>query len=407
MDELNSDDNNNEEFAKEREKNKSLIAFAKLNKYFFIPALYTFFSFLSLSFEVYIDELYELKNPYFIKSILYDIPDVFAGLFFFISYFRTKANKKKELNNDKESIKAGINYIYNEGLPVIYNSKKVIMIILLLGLMKAIEDLLWNLIGSIRIVFEERLFYLFFIPLFSKILLKQDIYKHQYFSLLISIISIIFLIIPLCSHFEKEFIVPNILNFIKGIIYSLFLVITKFVVEKYYIYPLKICLIIGIISIIVNLIGYTIYCLIINDFGLFTDLLDFSKYNIMSISIHLILLILFFTISELTLFLSLFYFYPTLIMITNIISPLLVWIFVIIFLGAPTIEIILCPIGYLIAIFSTFIYNELIILNCYGLNKNTKKFVNKRIIKELEELKTNEEIFIPEGDDDSLINSNN
>ena len=407
MDELNSDDNNNEEFAKEREKNKSLIAFAKLNKYFFIPALYTFFSFLSLSFEVYIDELYELKNPYFIKSILYDIPDVFAGLFFFISYFRTKANKKKELNNDKESIKAGINYIYNEGLPVIYNSKKVIMIILLLGLMKAIEDLLWNLIGSIRIVFEERLFYLFFIPLFSKILLKQDIYKHQYFSLLISIISIIFLIIPLCSHFEKEFIVPNILNFIKGIIYSLFLVITKFLVEKYYISPLKICLIIGIISIIVNLIGYTIYCLIINDFGLFTDWLDFSEYNIMSISIHYILLILFFTISELTLFLSLFYFYPTLIMITNIISPLLVWIFVIIFLGAPTIEIILCPIGYLIAIFSTFIYNELIILNCYGLNKNTKKFVNKRINKELEELKTTEEIFIPEGDDDSLINSNN
>ena len=94
-------------------------------------------------------------------------------------------------------------------------------------------------------------------------------------------------------------------------------------------------------------------------------------------------------------------------MITNIICPLLVWIFVIIFLGAPTIEIILCPIGYLIAIFSTFIYNELIILNCYGLNKNTKKFVNKRINKELEELKTTEEIFIPEGDDDSLINSNN
>ena len=177
--------------------------------------------------------------------------------------------------------------------------------------------------------------------------------------------------------------------------------------EKYYIYPLKICLIIGIISIIVNLIGYTIYCLIINDFGLFTDLLDFSKYNIMSISIHYILLILFFTISELTLFLSLFYFYPTLIMITNIISPLLVWIFVIIFLGAPTIEIILCPIGYLIAIFSTFIYNELIILNCYGLNKNTKKFVNKRINKELEEIKKSEEIWLSDINGDSSTYNNN
>ena len=64
-------------------------------------------------------------------------------------------------------------------------------------------------------------------------------------------------------------------------------------------------------------------------------------------------------------------------------------------------------IGYFIALFSTLIYNELIILNCCGLNKNTKKFVNKRIYKELEEIKNSEDNLLSKTDDDSLINYDN
>ena len=92
------------------------------------------------------------------------------------------------------------------------------MIILLLGVMNSIDDLLWVLIYlKDSNVFQERLFYLFFIPLFSKIILKENIYKHHYFSLLISIIGAIFLIIPICFNLSKDNIIPNILNFIKGI----------------------------------------------------------------------------------------------------------------------------------------------------------------------------------------------
>jgi hypothetical protein len=43
-----------------------------------------------------------------------------------------------------------------------------------------------------------------------------------------------------------------------------------------------------------------------------------------------------------------------------------------------TLEIILNPIGYLIVLFSSLIYNELIIFNFCGLSKNTKKFVENR-----------------------------
>ena len=276
--------------------------------------------------------------------------------------------------------------------------------------MTAIDDLLWVLINpKDSNFFEERLFYLFFIPLFSKIILKENIYKHQYFSLLFSLIGTIFLIIPIIFKLTNDDIIPNILNFIKGINYPLFLVITKYVVEKYYISPLKICLIIGIMTIIINLIGYTIYGLIIDDFSFFTDCFNFSEIekNLWTI-IFLILNFLFSIASELTLFLSIFYFYPTLIMVTDIISPLFVWIAeTIIYNNEKEINISLNSIGYFIALFSSLIYNELIILNCCGLNKNTKKFVNKRINEELKEIQKSEEILFPVNNDDSIFDNTN
>ena len=186
-----------------------------------IPALFTIFNFLSDLFEDFIYDFKVVKNPQIIKSILYDAPNVLAGLFYFIPNLQVKVNiKKKSTNKDNPNMVA--NYIYNKNFRTTINTKKDIMLILLLSLMHAIDDLLWVFIKDIGIVFDQRLFYLFFIPLFSKIILKQDIYKHQYFSLLISLIGVIFLIIPLCIDFCNEYIVPNILNFIKAIIIILY-----------------------------------------------------------------------------------------------------------------------------------------------------------------------------------------
>ena len=206
---------------------------------------------------------------------------------------------------------------------------------------------------------------------------------------------------------EKD-IIPNILNFIKGINYPLYIVIIKYVVEKYYSFSLKICLMIGIISIILNAIGYTIYSLIIDDFSLFTDCFDFSKKeNKLQIIIYFILYVLFATSSELTLFLSIFYFSPSLIVVTNLISPLFLFIANSIKYSTKILDIILVPIGFFIALFSALIYNELIILNCCDLNKNTKKFVNKRINEELKEIQKSEEILFPVNNDDSIFDNTN
>ena len=55
-------------------------------------------------------------------------------------------------------------------------------------------------------------------------------------------------------------------------------------------------------------------------------------------------------------------------------------------------DVVLYPIGYIIVIFSALIYNEIIIFNFCGLNKDTKKFVNQRIHEELEDIMKTQEV---------------
>ena len=179
-------------------------------------------------------------------------------MFYFISFFRVNYNKNNDSSSNIENNNSGIVYIYNESIIYNYNPYKIIILIILLSLINGIQDILIIFIDGNNF-FEERLYYFFFIPLFSKLILKQNIFKHQYFSLLLAIIGNVFLFIPVCLVFKKEDIIPNILNFITGIIYPLFLVIIKYISEKYYISPLKISFLIGIIALILECIWYIIY----------------------------------------------------------------------------------------------------------------------------------------------------
>ena len=250
---------------------------------------------------------------------------------------------------------------------------------------------------------------MFFVPLFSKYILNSNIYKHQYLSLFICFIGCILIIIPVCLKLTKEDILYNILNFIGGIIYPLFLILIKYLSNKYYISPLFICFLLGIISIIVTCFGSIIYSLIeYHDFSYFNDCFDFSEVdNKVSISIYIILNYLFSTTLNALTMLVLLYFSPILLIITDIISPMLYWIVKTIEEGSSIPDIIFNPIGYIIILFSTLIYNEIIILNFCGLSKNTKKYVEERIKTELVELNEIIDNNEPDNDIDDEIETYN
>ena len=373
-----------------KEKKKPLITFAKLNRYFLIIFFCPVFGMLGNLFLSKTIRTRIVGKLEFVFSVYNCLAFLLAGLFHFISYFRVNLKKNNSSIFEKEINNLGNIKKYNQDIFNKCDIFKIIVFIILLSLIIVIRSLLFNYFYQNHI-FEKRLFYFFFVPLFSKLILKENIYKHQYFSLIIAIIGTIFVLIPICLVIKKEDYIPNIWNLINGILYSLFLVIINYLVEKYYMSPLKISLIIGIISLFVNCFGYIIYSLVkYNDLSYFEDCINLSRAeNKLELSIYIVLTILFTIIFQLLTLLALFYFSPSLVIITDAINPLLVWIQTIINSSGEIPDDVLYPIGYVIIIFSALIYNEIIIFNFCGLNKNTKKYVNERINIEMEKIQKN------------------
>ena len=65
-------------------------------------------------------------------------------------------------------------------------------------------------------------------------------------------------------------------------------------------------------------------------------------------------------------------------MVSEIMKSSLLWIIYLIKDSDTVINIILCSIGNIILIFSSLVYNEIIICNFWELNINTKKFMEER-----------------------------
>ena len=285
MERLNSEEilseTSEEELPEIENKKESIITFSKLNKYFIIPFIYPIFYVLSIFISSLIEESNAIKKWEFFNSIINELSYIFVGVFYLIPYFKVNYNKKISTFSNTEENDSRITYIYNESENLIdnYNPRKIMLLVILLSLIIAINDLIYTFIGNQTKVYIENFYFIFFIPLFSKIILKEKIYKHQCFSLIIAIFGIIFLIIPVLLDISiEDIIIWNSLFIIIGIITPLFLVIIKYILEKYYISPLKISFFVGIIALFVSCIGYIIYSLIkFKDLNYFTDFFDFSK----------------------------------------------------------------------------------------------------------------------------------
>ena len=380
---MSSLDINNQKVDKLDEPNdnqKHFVTFAKMNKYFLFPFLCPIFCMLANYFSNKIIFSKAKISDYFLLTYV-EFTYVVGGLIYFISY-------SKKTNNDlDDSYSKRLKLLKKYKKEVKKDIKKKWLIILAISVLTIIYIVSVGLYRD-RHLFEPRLYFLLFIPFFTKFILKEEIYKHQYLSLIITIFAIILLIIPVCLVFEVEDIVPNIINLIGGVSYSLMLILIKYIMLTYYMPPLLICLLIGVISAIITFIGFFVFSLInYHDLSYFIDLLDFSEAeNKTTLIIYLILGFLLFSALNVFTFLVIFYFSPILLLVTDIISPMLQWVVATIENGPIMPDAVFNPIGYCITLLSSLIYNEIIILNFCGLNENTKKFVQYRQTEESIEL---------------------
>ena len=226
---------------------------------------------------------------------------------------------------------------------------------------------------------------MFFISIFSKFILKNNIFKHQYLSLLIAFVGLVLLFIPIALIITKDDIIINICIFITSIGYALFLVLIKYLMIKYYLSPYLCSLYIGIISTALNIIGFMIYSLIHKgNLGIIKDNFNFEDVsNKTKLIIFFILNFISASILQTLSNLVIYYFTPTLLMVTDSISPMLFWMILVMPYETKTLNIVFYLLGYIITLFASLIYNEIIIFNFWDLNENTNKYIDQRGKNEL------------------------
>ena len=194
----------------------------------------------------------------------------------------------------------------------------------------------------------------------------------------------LFLSIPGFIVFSTDDILPSIYDLISILSNALFFILTKYTIQKYYISPLKLSIFFGIIF--------------YHDLSYYKNCFESSDESGLTISLYFIGTFIFAIIHNILLLSSIFYFSPNLIIITGIITPIIYWIFNIITSDIKLPEAVLQPIGLIICLFSSLIYNEIIILNFFGFSKITKKFVGERTIRELQEIQKDEEKILDDDD---------
>ena len=258
------------------------------------------------------------------------------------------------------------------------------------------------------------LFYIiFFYILFSRIILKLRIHKHQLLSIIIILICILILLALYFTKYkinDKNLLFNTLFLLIIGSLYSLFDILEKRYYNKYMDSPYHFMFIIGLISLSI-LIPYEIFTLIL--FGENTDYngilcqikYNFNKYSYLYLLIFIgDILVSFLWVAGIHL--TFYFLQPCHFIISESLCQIISTFITNSIQEYSTNMKIIIYILYVIIAFASLIYNEVIIINIGNLSENTKKKIISRdkLEKELLSDKNIEEGFDDNKDDIMNVN---
>ena len=370
------------EINEEREK---ICYCSKLSKYFLFPFFISILSIIASKILTYLIDNYEFGNIDYFCSIYICSSLIVGGLSYFISRIKSRQDRENLIINENRNSKNCIKLIYHVQN---IDYKLVFKILLLISLLFTMSAFFGQVYAINFPVIDCRFYEILFISFLSKLILKNEIYCHQKLSIFISFIGFIFLFIPIVSLITTRYdILVNIILIFNSLSYSLFLVLLKYITCKYFVSPYLCCLTIGIYSTLFILI-----ILIIDSFaknGDLSNLLNAFKISNIDNKLKfyglLILSHIIYSITQYLVYMTVYFFSPMIFIITQVIYPLLKYsIGIIEGQDYKIFDLIFNTIGYLILLFAILIYHETIILNFCKLNKDTKKYIDKRQKEEME-----------------------
>ena len=382
-----------------------------------------------------ITSYYFQSNPYFYLFLFFisHFLIVFFKLFYIIkdkcnSKIRSDIieDKSKKQLDDLSKIKTGdanLELIVQEKEKIDYRKEKILSI-LFIGILYFISYVFFyysnyitttNFYGNISMILE-----ILFFSLFNRIILGNKLYLHHLFSMILITICILGLyIILLINFFDdneyeifRDIILPTILNFIVYSIFCFHLVKAKQLIEKYIIPPFLLIFSLGSFCLILLLIfepfTFLIHCdnAVICHEGHFAGIITgFSQLLNTKEAILVFFCVIFIFMTAFGLWMTVIYLSPSHFLTSD--SIITIGLNIMVDCYNEEIKLLKNPLFYILSIFTIFgclIYNEIIVINIFGLNHNTRKEILKRETKENEEDKINLINFDTEVDElsDSL-----
>ena len=415
----------------EKKEKECLFSITKMNKYYLFPFLVPVVCYSTKFFS----EVMKFGNEdpkgvkkrgvdkdvehtfVFLYTMINGVSHTMGGLLYFISIFTTKSEKTKS-KNDSEDYNQEL--IINEGSSIgiknntyesIYLYQKIdrYKILKIGGFLFAMSFVLTSYIiikgyAAGHQQLEKRLYFLFFFTLFKVFIFKKEVYIHQKLSLgiagfgMIILFSIYFIFLK----YDSYNYIYDVILFIGSFFYSLYLVSIKVLTVNNGMSPFLVLLCIGLFCTFLTFFGFLIFSLSNKgDFTYISNLFHCSKENYICFGVFYGKITCYFLINsvlQVLILLVIYYFSPEVFAISDIISPLFSFIEKCVVKDVENpIVISFNIIGYLIVLLGAFVYNEIIVCNFCGLNKNTWKSIDKRADDELDERSNSCDSIIIDG----------
>ena len=339
------------------------------------------------------------------------LPKIFSIILIPIIKFKTKSETDLVERNNIGTKK------YHE-IKIHEYGKKILLLLCLVSFLEVLYDNIdclvyyYQMKEEIKWLLEKKTGYILFIPIFSYFLLNKQLYRHHLLSFILGFAGAI--IINACRFFLKFSYVEDykfhILNIFLSSIYSLALVLIKYIFLKYVILSPYILLFYDgifciIISILLTLLEYFIVTKLPSDKD------KFDNYNFFYNNFIEIFTIfwnqndkIFFVYFFLSMILSFCYYISNIFIIYNYSPYLNILVESILPIDSDVIDLVLFDIeydhkkdevlkrfliqliGYIILFFGALILNEIVILNFCGFNKNTHLNILKRSKEDMSSL---------------------
>ena len=374
------------------QKKECLFSINRMNKYYLLPFLVPLVCYSTKFFSEpmkmkngeikYVENVTE-ENCHtfvFLYQMINSTSLIFGGLLYFVTIIRTKTDNKANIGNIIGARTYSDNLIIRKKPNRLLEFSIIIFMSIIITMYNVLKGY-----GTKHSTLEKRLYFLFFFCLINIFMFKKPIYSHQKFSLGIGFIgmAIIFTVFFFYLDYARYEYIYDVLLFFGSFLYSLYLVLVKYMAETKYYSPFLLLLLIGTFSTVFTVIGYIIYSFVtVNDLRYVTNIFHcrddmyvcFGNYYDKIICYFLINAVL-----QVLIFLVCYYFSPEVFAISDIISPYLSFISKVIEKkNTDILNIILNSIGYIIIILCSFVYNEIIVCNFCGLNENTWKAIDKK-----------------------------